>query len=573
MKSFPTRTTAGGSGARWLRSLCALASAACGGTSAATPGAPAVATLQTRAEASGYTVTSSQADVLAFLDSLQSRGAMLGRGIVARTTEGRVIPYVVVSRPLLDSPAAARASGRPIVYVQGNIHSGEVEGKEAMQAMLRDLLSDPRPNVLDSLVLIVVPNYNADGNEKLDSQRRNRGAQNGPEMVGTRANAQSLNLNRDYMKADAPETRGSLRMFTTWDPHVFVDLHTTNGSYHGYNLTWAPSLNPAGELPSAAFGAAYARDSLLPAVQERTLARRRIATFPYGNFAQDEGGPGSAPRSWRSYDHRPRFGTNYFALRGRIGVLTEAYSHDPFRKRVEATYAFVAELLSLIAERSPSILAHARAADAGVAALSAGSAPRSVPIRARLTATPRMGEVVYEVLEPSTDSARREPGVRAGMRRTGRFITERMPIHDRFETTRARPVPYGYAIHARDTAAINLLALHGVMMHRTTSDWTGDAGPQFVPDTTIIAPRPSEGRREVRLEGRWVSIGSVMIPAGTVIVRTAQPLGVLAIYLLEPESDDGLVAWDVGSRSAGTVPAVTRLAGPPAVGMTPVPRP
>ena len=321
---------------------------------------------RTRAERSTYTETSTHADVVAFLDSLVRLDRPLHRGSVGTTSEGRHIPYIIASRPLFDTPAEARRSGRPIVYVQGNIHAGEVEGKEALQAVLRDLLTDPKPNALDSIVLIAVPIYNGDGNEKLDHQAKNRGAQNGPEMVGQRPNGQGLDLNRDYMKADAPETRGSLEMFTRWDPHLFVDLHTTNGSYHGYNLTYAPSLNPAAELVGATFGGAYARDSLLPELQRRIKLRHNVSTFPYGNFAQDDGAT-SAPKGWLTYDHRPRFGTNYYALRGRVSILSEAYSHDPFETRVRATYAFVKELLSLAAERGGALVALAARSNATLA--------------------------------------------------------------------------------------------------------------------------------------------------------------------------------------------------------------
>jgi hypothetical protein len=211
---------------------------------------------------------------------------------MGKTTEGRDLKYVIVSRPLFATPDAARRSGRPIVFVQGNIHSGEVEGKEALQALVRDLLLDARPNVLDSIVLIALPNYNADGNERLAPQARSRGAQNGPEMVGTRPNATGLNLNRDYMKADAPETRASLAMFNAWDPHVFVDLHTTDGSYHGYALTYAPSLNPAAELREATFGGAWARDSFLPELRQRVRARHSVEIFDYGDFVGAGGGRG-----------------------------------------------------------------------------------------------------------------------------------------------------------------------------------------------------------------------------------------------------------------------------------------
>jgi hypothetical protein len=312
----------------------------------------ALRTPSTRAERSNYTETSTYADVVAFVDSLRTVGAPVAVGTIGRTTEGRDLPYVVASRPPVATPDEARRLDRPVVYVQANIHAGEVEGKEALLALVRDLVRDPRPNVLDSIVLIAVPIYNADGNEKFAPQSRNRTEQNGPEMVGQRANAQGLDLNRDYVKAEAPETRASLAMFARWDPDVFVDLHTTDGSFHGYALTYSPSLHPAAPL------GAYTRDSLLPELRRRVRARRGVETFDYGNFALEYGADVNADttkQGWYTYDHRPRFGTNYYGLRNRIAVLSEAYSHDPFERRVKATYAFVSELLSLIAEHGDDL--------------------------------------------------------------------------------------------------------------------------------------------------------------------------------------------------------------------------
>ncbi len=544
---------------------------------------------RTQAERTNYTETSSHANVVAFLDSLTKLGKPIAAGVMGKTTEGRDLPYVIVSRPLFATPDAARQSGRPIVFVQGNIHSGEVEGKEALQALVRDLLLDPKRNVLDSIVLIALPNYNADGNERLAPQARNRGAQNGPEMVGTRANATGLNLNRDYMKADAPETRASLQMFNRWDPHVFVDLHTTNGSYHGYNLTYAPSLNPAAELREATFGGAWARDSFLPELRRRVRERHQVLTFDYGDFGGGGGGRGSGrggrggappptgiqpatpPTQWRTYEHTARFGTNYYALRGRVSVLSEAYSHDPFEKRVRSTYAFTTELLSLVAERAGAIMNLARRSDD---ALRRGpSVLPPVPVRSAMAKAPNDAEVWYEEIERTGDSTRYEAGMPLGAKRTGRFKSATMQIFDRFTPTLTRPAPWGYAIAATDTTAIILARLHGFEMSRLNADWRGDAGPQFVVDSTVITPQPFEGHRLVRLVGRWEP-RPVTLSAGTYVVRVGQPLGVLAMYLLEPESDDGIVAWDVGDRSSGANGSapVIRLATQPPVAMTTVPR-
>ncbi|MGH7634981.1 MAG: M14 family zinc carboxypeptidase, partial [Gemmatimonadaceae bacterium] len=245
--------------ARALIAVAALAAVALGATRATLP--------RTRAERSNYTETSTYADVIAFIDSLQRAGVPMTRQLLGRTTEGRELPLLVLSRPLVTTPAQARALHRPIVYVQANIHAGEVEGKEALLALVRDLATQRR-GVLDSIVLIAIPIYNADGNEKFAPQAVNRTEQNGPERVGQRPNAQGFDLNRDYVKAEAPETRASLEAFERWDPDVFVDLHTTDGSFHGYALTYAPSLTPA----SLSAGA-YTRDSLLPELRRRMKAR------------------------------------------------------------------------------------------------------------------------------------------------------------------------------------------------------------------------------------------------------------------------------------------------------------
>jgi hypothetical protein len=497
---------------------------------------------RTRAERTGYAETSRYEDVVAFIDSLQRVGAPIVVGSIGTTNEGRSIPYVIASRPSVDTPDAARALGRPIVYVQGNIHAGEVEGKEALQALVRDLVMQPGRNVLDSIVLIAVPIYNADGNERFADQARNRSEQDGPALVGQRPNAQGLDLNRDYIKADAPETRASLGMFNRWNPDVFVDLHTTNGSYHGYALTYSPSLNPAGDIGPAFAGGAYARDSILPELRRRVRARRGYETIDYGNFVSQD----SAERGWFTYDHRPRFGTNYYALRGRVSVLSEAYSHDPFDRRVASTYSFVRELLSLVAERGPRIRMLGVRADSALATWAGRAGSPEIPIRAGMTTSPYMGDVIVETLERTGDTARVQTGVRRGFRRVGSFKTVRMPIYDRFVATMRAPAAWGYVLPPADSSAAALLAVHGIAVDRVRAPCTV-AADSFATDSVIVARAPFQNRRNVQIEGRWQRTDA-RLDAGAYVVRIAQPLGVLATYLLDPRSDDGLVTWNVGDR-------------------------
>jgi len=446
------------------------------------------------------------------------------------------------------------------VYVQGNIHAGEIEGKEALLALLRDLTGSRRANVLDSVVLIAVPIYNADGNERFASQQTNRGSQNGPEMVGQRTNAQGLDLNRDYVKAEAPETRAALAMFNAWDPDLFVDLHTTNGSYHGYALTYAPPLNPASPL------GAFTRDSLMPVLRRRMRDRHRLATFDYGDFVSDD----TLSKGWATFDPRPRFGTNYYGVRGRIGILSEAYSHDPLERRIASTYAFVREILSLSAERGARIRFLSQSAESfGIMRVvnpPPASAPRDpfrvrrrrvIPLRSRSAAAPESASVVAEVIERTGDSTRTEAGVPPGRRRSGRFITVRMPVFDRFTPTVWQTEPDSYILPAADTQAVRLLRAHGVIVQTLERQWQG-AADAFAVDSVITSQRAFQGHRETRVEGRWLA-SEHTFPAGSFIVHTEQPRGLLAMYLIEPQSDDGLVTWnffDHSLKAGATFPAL-----------------
>lgn len=505
---------------------------------------------RTRAERSGWTETSSYADVILFLDSLRLRGAPIVITYIGKTTEGRDIPLVRIDRA--GEPSRGRGR-RPVVLVQANIHAGEVEGKEAAQALIRDLAFAPAPGVADSVDLLVLPIYNIDGNERLGPQERNREEQNGPAMVGERANAQRLDLNRDYVKTEAPETIAALAVMNAWNPDVFVDLHATDGSHHGYALTYAPSLNPA-----AFVGGAYARDSLLPVLRQRLRARHGIETFDYGNFVTEDD-PASG---WATYDHRPRFGTNYVGLRGRIAVLSEAYSHDPFERRVASTYAFVRELLGLVAERSGEIAALGARADQSVREWATSRRGREIPLRSRLTSTPALGDVLVERVARSADSTRFEAGMPPGARRTGEVAAVRMPVLLEFEPMLTRPLPAAYVLPAPDDAVLQRLAVHGVATRRLAHDWTAQV-ERFTVDTVDRADRLFQGHHEVRVAGRWTAERRAL-PRGTLVVPTAQQLGVLAAYLLEPESDDGLVTWNFFDRALapGAAFPVLRLAEP-----------
>lgn len=539
----------------------------------------------TRAERTGFLETSHQEDVLVFIDSLKKLGAKIATGSIGKTFQGRELPYVIASRPLITTPAAARAANRPVAYIQANIHGGEVEGKEAMLAMLRDLLFDEKKNVLDSIVLIVQPVYNADGNEQWGPQARNRGAQNGPELVGTRQNAQGWNLNRDYIGADAPETKGAFAMLNEWVPDLFMDLHTTDGSIHGYALTYAPPLTPTAVnvLP-------YVTKTMLPEIRRRMRERRGWEVQDYGDFrnlnaaGRGRGGPGagrgaapdtagrggrrgggfgggfgggrgvsleqmiadSIPSSgwaFATYESLARYGTNYYGLRNRIGILSEAFSHDPFDRRVASTYDFVAEILSYLAEHGSEIMKLGRDGDAKVAAWAKnpGSSP-PLSLRSRMDTT-RIEDVRVEQITVLTDSSvPREPGM--GMRqRTGIIKLVRMPVMASFTPTLTSTLPFAYAFDERAAnALLPILEIHGITVERLEAPAMVTA-QTFVVDSVIERGRSETPRMLKDVTGRWNAAATRSLPAGTYIVPAGQRFGLAAFNLLEPESEDGLMQW------------------------------
>ena len=486
-----------------------------------------VAAQTTRPERTAFQETSSHADVLQFLDSLSRATTDVRVGTLAVSTEGRRIPYVLAARPLPYSPGEAHRSDKPIVYVQANIHGGEVEGKEAAQMVLRDLTQGRLRPLLDSLILIVVPIFNADGNDRLGPVDKNRPRQNGPSIVGQNPNGQGLNLNRDYIKLEAPETRGAVQLIKLWDPDVLIDLHTTNGSYHGYVLTYSPSLNP-----NANPATDYVRSRFLPAVRDRMQRRHRQQTFSYGNFRNQD--PDSLTLGWETYDARPRFGTNWMGLRGRLGILSEGYSNADFKTRILATYNFVHEVLSLVAEQRTTIKSLVLASNE--------QRPDSIAVRSTL-APPTQQAVIAEL----TRSAGEGTGGFAGRQRTGVYRSIPMPVFDRFRALRNEAMPEAYLMPPRLRNIVELLRAQGIAVDSLTHE-ARVAIHEFAVDSLITGPL-FEGHRTVQAEGQWRSRSADTVAgAGWYLVRTHQPLGAFAAYLLEPASEDGMVTWNFLDR-------------------------
>ena len=504
--------------------------------------------MRTRAEITNYEETSTYADVMRVVDGLAATSSLVHTESFGKTEEGRELPLIVISDPKVTTPAAAHKLGRPIVFVQANIHAGEVEGKEAILKLARRMVSGDLRQLTRQLVFLIAPDYNADGNEKVNVM--NRTAQYGPVGgVGTRENGKGLDLNRDYMKLDSVEARSLVGLMNKWDPHVLVDLHTTNGSYHGYHLTYSPILNPNADPRLIEF----TKSRMLTPIRQAMLKSHNWRTYDYGNFAPEDGGGRESSRvdpanpgnvTWRTFDHRPRFGNNYAGLRNRIAILSEAYSYLDFKGRIDVTENFVEEIYKSVAANAKQIMTLTAQADRMFTA-AGSSKPVELGVDFSITSSgDKVDILVGEVTKVPNPRSGREMLAMAPA-----AVPVAMKEYVTFTATRSLPLPKGWLIPKtlvgtpRMAKALDHLRWHGVKIQEFANDQQL-AVERFTIAEITKAPRPFQGHQEARLKGEFAR-AQLTVDAGSLYIPANQALARLAFYLIEPESDDGLVTWNV----------------------------
>jgi hypothetical protein len=482
----------------------------------------ALADLQTRAERTNFTETSRYDDVIAFLNVVDQASSLVSVTSFGYSFEGRPLPLAVVGRVSDARPTTVRATGKLRVYIQANIHAGEVEGKEAVQALVRDIARGAHREWLDSTVLLINPIYNADGTERVSLT--SRGAQNGPiGGQGTRANAQNLNINRDDIKLDTPEARSMVKLLNDYDPHVMIDLHTTNGSRHAYHLTYETPNNPAVDPRIIEMSRAW-----LTQLAKAIKAKDGWDFHAYGNVSGE-----SPERVWRTVEDLPRYTHNYWGMRNRFGILSETYSYLPFEDRVTTNRRFLEELLGF---------GHANAArlrDAAAAADKLMLIGQQLSLRSR----PKRSSQMVEILMGDIEEEVNPYSGRIMHKRLDVRKPERMWEEASFETTETERVPTAYFVLPEQKLAIERLRAHGIVLERLAEPLTVPV-EQFQIASTEVAPQPFENHQERTVTGKYAPVDRP-IPAGAYRVSTNQPLARLAFYLLEPRSNDGLLTWNV----------------------------
>jgi dipeptidyl aminopeptidase/acylaminoacyl peptidase len=474
---------------------------------------------RTTAEKSDYQATTRHVDVVAFCEAMLGQSNAVKLDTLGTTHEGRKIPLMIVADPPVSNPS--QVGKRTVVAIVANIHAGEVDGKEALLMLAREIATGKKESaLLKDLVLLIVPNFNADGNEKLG---KNRPEQNGPAEVGTRANAQGLDLNRDFIKLETPEVQALVRLMNTWEPAVLIDMHTTDGSFHRYAVTYDGPRHPATD--SRIIG--LARDTLLPAIGKRMLDEDKLQSFFYGNFSRNH-------TRWTSYPPLPRYGIAYVGLRNRLSILCESYNYDSFKDRVRASHDFVYRSLEKIAENRDRI--RSTLSEAREATVRGGKKPRGddqIALRFRTTA----------LKEPATILGFVEETKDGKTINTGKPRDYKAELILNCEPTLSVARPYAYLFPATFRKAIDTLQRHSIDVEELREDLELDVEVYRI-DKRTESPIPYQKHNLVSIEATVRKMTRPM-PARTILVRTAQPLGTLACYLLEPQAEDGLAAWNL----------------------------
>jgi hypothetical protein len=539
------------------------------------------APLLTVAEATDYAKTSVHADVMRFIEALAPLADRMHVSSMGVSAEGREIPVLVLSEERLFTPEraheAARAHGRPVVMIVANIHAGEVEGKEAALMLARDVTTGTLAALMRAATIVLVPLYNPDGNDRIDVKHRaldlvKMDGQVGPEGgVGTRYTGQGINLNRDYTKLEAVESRLLMACFGAWNPHVFVDSHTSDGSLHAYLLTFDTAHTVMSGPKDVIL---YTRDTMLPAIGKSLEGRTGMRTWFYGNF-RDNDDPQSG---WETYPGLPRYGSHYRGLTGRIDILLEAYSYAPFRDRVAVTYEIFVEILTYAGKHGRTIVDLCdRAAEDTVARGRDPQPDDMVGVNYGVASRNDAGELVFRypayALQDADIASWDLDTLRARRIEGGKVTSWRNVFYCRFVPEISVRRPRAYVVPAARTDVVDHLRAHNVEVERAAKLAGRQRVEQYVvlgKETTFSPDVGNTPRRETVLWVRRESADAA-VAAEDWVVPMDQPLAHVAIYLLEPQSDDGLVRWGwFDALIAGDVYPVLRLPG--RAGLAPPPR-
>jgi murein tripeptide amidase MpaA len=480
----------------------------------------------TPSEKTGLTETPNYEETFAYLRKLEKASPLISLQEFGQTAQGRVLYVVVAARDRAFDPEAARRNGRQTLLVQAGIHSGEIDGKDAGLMLLRDIGFRGKASLLDRANLLFVPIFNADGHER--SSQWSRPNQRGPVRQGWRTTAQNLNLNRDYMKADSPEMQAMLRLINQWSPALYLDIHVSDGIDEQYDITFGYN-GDSGAFSWSPQISQWLNEVYRPSTETALKAMGHIP----GQFFNISDGIDVA-KGFSMGPSLPRYSNGYGDLRHLPTVLVETHSLKPYRQRVLGTYVLLEASLQTLGTQG-NALQRAVAADAA-------AVPATVPLnRGKATGERKSVDFLGISYETYVSPATGTNEIRwLGTPRP----YPRLPVTlERPDVEVARPKAYWVPVTKPDVIA--RLKLHGIEM-----DTLPAARTMTLEMYRLLNPQPQTNDGFHPYEGRYTlktgvkaQVRQETFPAGSVRVPTAQPLGDLAVALLEPQSDDSFFAW------------------------------
>jgi len=502
----------------------------------------------TPAEKSGYRTTPRYDETMAYLKRMAGANPrQLKLEMFGKTSTGRDLWIAVASRDGNFDPASLHKQNRPIVLVQNAIHAGEMDGKDSSLALLRDMvITRSKAGLLDRAVVVVIPIYNLDGHERFGPY--NRINQNGPEQMGWRTTAQNLNLNRDYVKADTPETRAWLALWNRWLPDFFFDNHVTDGADYQFDTTYDIATGP--DVDSGI--AQWITAALVPDM-EKSVASSGHLISPYIEFA-DEADP---MKGLATNQVVPRFSHGYTILQNRPGMLVEMHMLKDYRTRVTGNYELMRAVLEVINRDADRLVQLNRAAD-----LKTIEQGRQYDPNARFPLILAAGKqtVPFHYLGYKFNRSLSDISGAVRIEYTKEPLNIDIPRARGLIVQRTIAPPRAYIIPPQWTQVIDVLRAHGLELKRTTASWTGEVEVYRCPPPRWPA-QPFEGRhpaplgdqKDSLITGATASGGQSScklgreqstFPVGSIVVPLDQRAAKVAIHFLEPEGPDSAVLWN-----------------------------
>lgn len=490
----------------------------------------------TACEKSGFEYTASNDDILEYFAMLKWNSEYVHVFDMFTSDRGRNCPVLVMANPRVTNAEEARKSGKTVVYLQGGIHPGECEGKEAELMLIRDILFGDKTYLLDNLIILVCPNFNVDGNET-------RSVSGGlPMLSGTRQNAYSYDVNRDAIKLETTNMKGAyMNLFNKWDPVIIYDTHRMGSVRHGYPIVYAGSnVATAHQAPRD-----YVTYKIFPALTEEARKDGKIEIFYHCGLTRDVWPPTEYTHDNAIWSTEGKFMVSGYGLRNRMAILVETVGYVSFEKKVYSQYVCADELLKYCYKNGNEMTRICREADEDVVKNiieKAESGTLKNFVEGKYVSEGKFDILGYKEIEyeyiPGTsirqvvpESINRKPEVIKGID----LVTKPVGVKE-------ATVPRGYLIPADLKFLVDKLRILGLEVTELEKPVTAK-GEEFVINN--LSHVQSGGYNMTLLDGDFIQVAEKEIPAGTYILDMAQPLANVAFYALEPQVGDGFIGWNL----------------------------